>query len=99
MQESTLKPIPVLICANKTDLRRQFSGNECRGFVSTEEGRSLALVSQIESFLFEICFVISMIAVKMSVVICELYKTISPRKHRTRQLGNSSRSALRNEKR
>uniref|UniRef100_F1KZT2 Ras and EF-hand domain-containing protein n=1 Tax=Ascaris suum TaxID=6253 RepID=F1KZT2_ASCSU len=43
IKESTLKPIPVLICANKTDLRRQFSGNECRGFVSTEEGRSLAL--------------------------------------------------------
>uniref|UniRef100_A0A915C8V6 Ras and EF-hand domain-containing protein n=1 Tax=Parascaris univalens TaxID=6257 RepID=A0A915C8V6_PARUN len=47
IKESTLKPIPVLICANKTDLRRQFSGNECRGIVSTEDGRSLASAMEV----------------------------------------------------
>ncbi|KHN84433.1 Ras and EF-hand domain-containing -like protein [Toxocara canis] len=41
-EESTLKPIPVMVCANKIDLRRKFEGGECRGCVSAQDGRSLA---------------------------------------------------------
>ncbi|VDM39199.1 unnamed protein product [Toxocara canis] len=42
IKESTLKPIPVMVCANKIDLRRKFEGGECRGCVSAQDGRSLA---------------------------------------------------------
>ena len=46
LQDSTSKPIPIMLCGNKTDLRESFA-EEGNTIISAERGEKLAKVNYI----------------------------------------------------
>lgn len=50
LQDSTLKPIPIMLCGNKTDLRESYA-EEGKTVIPTEKGEKLAKVRLHVNFL------------------------------------------------
>ena len=50
LQDSTLKPIPIMLCGNKTDLRESYA-EEGKTVIPTEKGEKLAKVRLYVNFL------------------------------------------------
>ena len=47
LQDSSNKPVPIMLCGNKTDLRKPTSSSKQRDIVTTEQGSRLAKVCSV----------------------------------------------------